>query len=141
MAVKERFHSSQDLRSADFYKNMDILPNGQAQRTLEDNFTTLIARSIVSYLPAFKSFSKHVPKHLKHQLTHEMSKKSEVVPLGLIFRQETVNAEMIQIMQEMQKYVPKLYNDDKSVKDIVEPIPFGGDQLTVERATNCKVAM
>lgn len=44
-------------------------------------------------------------------------------------------------MQEMQKYVPKLYNDDKSVKDIVEPIPFGGDQLTVERATNCKVAM
>uniref|UniRef100_A0A7M5VFJ2 Cnidarian restricted protein n=1 Tax=Clytia hemisphaerica TaxID=252671 RepID=A0A7M5VFJ2_9CNID len=79
MAVKERFHSSQDLRSADFYKNMDILPNGQAQRTLEDNFTTLIARSIVSYLPAFKSFSKHVPKHLKHQLTHEMSKKSEVV--------------------------------------------------------------
>jgi len=45
---------------------------------------------------------------------------------------------MSEILQEAHKYVPKTYDDDGKVENIVESIPFGGDQLTEERAIKCQ---
>ena len=44
-----------------------------------ENYTILVARTLVTYMPAFLQFRKVVPKHIKHEYTEEMSKKSEVV--------------------------------------------------------------
>jgi len=46
---------------------------------------------------------------------------------------------MIQILREIHKYVPTTKNADGSIKEILQVIPFGGDQLTEERAVNCKL--
>ena len=61
--------------------------------------------------------------------------------MALIFKSENVNAEMIKIMQEIQKYVPCTFNEDGTIQDSIEELPFGGDQLTIERAKNCQLAM
>ena len=67
------------------------------------------------------------------------------VPSGLIFKNETVGSEMIEILQILQdKYVPKRSetngtNGDKST--VTQKIFLGGDQLSEERARCAMSAM
>ena len=42
---------------------------------------------------------------------------------------------------KIQKYVPCTFNEDGTIQDPIEELPFGGDQLTIERAKNCQLAM
>ena len=61
------------------------------------------------------------------------------VPLGLLFKNENVSEQMIDIQQELHdKYLAvEKHTKDEEVVTILERIFFGGDQLTEERARNC----
>lgn len=52
------------------------------------------------------------------------------VPLGLIFRNENVNEDMIEILQQFHDYHPQTHNDG------IDGQLFSGDQLSNERAVN-----
>ena len=52
------------------------------------------------------------------------------VPLGIIFKNENVNEDMLAILQQFHSYLPE--TDDSGVDGQL----FSGDQLTVERAVN-----
>lgn len=67
------------IHKAEEYKNMNILPSANTNRVLVENFKVLIARTLVSFLPAFKQFTKQVTRHIDHPFKNEMSSKSEVV--------------------------------------------------------------
>jgi hypothetical protein len=62
----------------------------------------------------------------------ESSKKSEIVPLGVLKKDETKTTEMIDILAEYHKYVPQ--------KETGEPIqiPLWCDGLSCERAKAAK---
>lgn len=68
-----------DLRTPEYYANMDILPGPSTQKMFAETTEIMIARSIVTYLPAFKFLNKQVCKHITHPFTREMSERSEVV--------------------------------------------------------------
>ena len=60
------------------------------------------------------------------------------LPLGLLFKNENVNEELIDIVQELHdKYLPvdKKEVEGDEVISILEHLFIGGDQLTDERAT------
>ena len=60
------------------------------------------------------------------------------VPLGVILKNENKKSEMIDIMEELQQYVPARKiaetEDGGMEHEVVHPILFGGDQLTAARA-------
>ena len=58
---------------------MTILHGVNTQNVLMENYTVLAARVLVTYMSGFFGFRKVVPKHIKHEFTEEISKKSEVV--------------------------------------------------------------
>lgn len=64
------------------------------------------------------------------------------VPLGLIFKNENSNDDMIEILTELhEKYLPLLKTTDDSGNEQVEILQklfFGGDQLTEECARNAR---
>lgn len=71
------------------------------------------------------------------------NKNVDKVPLGVIQKAETSTTDMIEIVKEMHKYVPRVREDItvecegeimKTYEVNVHPILFGGDQLTVARA-------
>ena len=71
-----------DTKTPDYYNNYDVLPGRNTQALLTRDFTILIARSIVTFLPAFKICEKLIPWHIEHQFTKEVTMASEVVSLN-----------------------------------------------------------
>ncbi|KAK3742924.1 hypothetical protein QZH41_015296, partial [Actinostola sp. cb2023] len=52
-------------------------------------------------VPVFETFKKVVFRHIPHKYSHQMKKKSVQVPLGLIFKNENLNDEMIEILEHI----------------------------------------
>jgi len=63
-----------------------------------------------------------------------MSKKSEVVVLDVLMKNEAKSSDMIHIMEKMQQYLGKGYPKDRGVAS-------GGDQLTCECQAGCQCHM
>lgn len=63
-------------------------------------------------------------------------------PLGLLFKNENTNDDMIDILTELhQRYLPVMKTTDGSSNveiEVLQKVFFGGDQLTEERARNAK---
>ena len=59
--------------------------------------------------------------------------------LGVIFKNENENSEMMDILRQFHSYLPRHVSEDKLEDDTqFDPQLFAGDQLSVERATNVK---
>ena len=57
------------------------------------------------------------------------------VPLGVIFKNENLNEDMLDILKKFHSYLPR--KDDGGYDDQL----FAGDQLTIERAVNVKASV
>lgn len=58
----------------------DILPTEEDYQSLKADFSNLISRLIVKYMPFFKDSFKDIPlKHIPHQYSKEMASKSDIV--------------------------------------------------------------
>ena len=83
-----------------------------------------------------------------HDIVHTLIQ----VPLGVILKNENVLNEMVQILDELHKYVPMkqtvkefdVVHDDDNVEHITVTVDhfyhtfLGGDQLTVARVRGCQ---
>ena len=54
------------------------------------------------YIPALGFLSGVVPKHILHKYLQKMSKKSKVVVLDVLMKNETEHKDMLEIMKVMQ---------------------------------------
>lgn len=63
-------------------------------------------------------------------------------PLGLLFKNENTNDDMIDILTELhQRYLPVMKTTDGSGNveiEVLQKVFFGGDQLTEERTRNAR---
>lgn len=60
--------------------NLDsLLPDEIDIKAIRTNFSVLVSRVLVKYLPAFQVLQSVVSKHITHQHSKEMSQRSEVV--------------------------------------------------------------
>ena len=62
----------------------------------------------------------------------------------MLFKNENLNDEIVDILQEVHdSYIPKkevVLEGGETVTEVLEPLFFGGDQLTEERARNAQDA-
>lgn len=57
-----------------------IIPTSSDYQTLKDNFSQLVARVLVEYIPYFsEDFKGLATRHILHDYSQEMAKKSDVV--------------------------------------------------------------
>lgn len=103
-----------------------FLPTCDDVIKVKSNLVILVSRVLTQYLSALTPLSKAIPKHITHQYTTEMSKKSDVVVLDVLMKNETKHADMIDIMNIMQEYLGSDYDEERRVLS-------GGDQVTCER--------
>lgn len=126
-----RVDISSASRSSDININKipvsSFLPSISDCSALKQNYAILMARIVVDEIPHFHKIKECVPKHIIHQHSEEMTKKSKTVrwltynilkcihyddpvikvPLGVIPENENTRDGMLHIMEELHKLVPK----------------------------------
>ena len=108
-----------------------FLPTPQDITAIHDNLMVLVSRVLCKHMKPLSFLSKVLPAHISHRYSSEMAKKSVVVVLDLLQKNETKNTDMLDIMQTMQGYLGEEFCRGHRVLS-------GGDQLTCERQVNCK---
>lgn len=106
--------------------NETFLPQSRDIQAMKENLVVLVSRILVQYFPALSFLSKVVPKHILHRYSQKMAKKSEVVVLDVLMKNETVKKDMLEIMSVMQGYLGENYPQERHVAS-------GGDHVTCER--------
>ena len=104
----------------------DFLPSADDIQAVRSNLITLVSRVLTQYIDDLTPFAKVVPKHIMHTYSAEMAKKSEVVVVDVLMKNEAKSSDMIDIMSAMHKYLGEGYPGDRRILS-------GGDQLTCER--------
>eukprot|EP00731_Ephydatia_muelleri_P010254 Em0005g840a len=114
---------------------------------LVSNLETLVARMFVQRIPGLQSLSAEATPHIKHLYSKQMALKSEVVPLGVMLKNENVLGDMIDILDGLHRYIPTTTTSQtldvcaegghtRAVEVKLHNfsyIPLGGDQLTIAR--------
>lgn len=57
----------------------NLLPSSGDDRELLQNFGVFVARTLMKYVPFFEKFGKALERHIVHEFSEEMAKRSEVV--------------------------------------------------------------
>ena len=103
-----------------------FLPSAEDIQCVKNNLVILVSRVLTQYIKELQPLSKVVPKHIMHEYSAEMSKKSEVVVLDVLMKNENCSSDMVDIMKTMQEYLGESYPSEHRVAS-------GGDHLTCER--------
>ncbi|KAJ7389454.1 hypothetical protein OS493_031423 [Desmophyllum pertusum] len=88
------------------------------------NTTTqlLVSRILVEHLDCFSFLKDVCIFHIPHKHSKEMAKKSETLPMGVLFKNENLTEDMIEILRHFQAYLPYTTVDDKKI--FLKPIMF-----------------
>ncbi|XP_019863233.1 PREDICTED: uncharacterized protein LOC109592137, partial [Amphimedon queenslandica] len=118
-----------------------ILPSNDNKLSIIRNMAVLVARILVKNISFFKlHFEDAVEYHIKHKFTKEMSTKSEVVNLGIYLHSERSYDEFLQILDKLEKYIPKkIVEHDGLMREVHHQVLLGGDQMTAARARGSKM--
>ena len=103
-----------------------FLPSSSDVAAVKDDLAVLVGRILTQNFRALEPFSKAVPKHILHKYSGVMSKKSDVVVLDVLMKNEAKHKDMLDIMRLLQDYLGDNYPDNRQVLS-------GGDQMTCER--------
>ena len=81
--MKDRIDFSEYLDVAPQEVNaFDVIPTEEDYKSLKSDFSVLVSRAIVKFLPFFSADYKDLAQsHIPHRYSKEMSAKSEVVSI------------------------------------------------------------
>ena len=117
-----------------------LLSDEEKECTKKD-FAIITSRVLCQHLKFLTPFQDAVVKHIPHEYSKDMLKKSHVLVSGTVFKDEKKYDEMVDILdhiqEEMHRYHGEAFQDNQDeLAEILKQllIIFSGDQLTRERA-------
>jgi L1 cell adhesion molecule like protein len=148
-AVRDRtdlskFSSDLPVPDVSKFNYQKLLPSNDDKKVLYENVAILIGRCLKKNMPFFAKFGAGLEKHILHEFSDQMSAKSEVVPVGITLKGEQKNEDMVEILEDLQKYVPTVsMTESVDVPGESTPVQvhvdkfhhleIGGDQMTASR--------
>lgn len=80
----------------------EFLPVEDDFINVQQNLIIIVSRMLTQYIKGLSAFAKAVPQHIQHQYSVEMGRKSEVIVLDVLMKNEACRGDMIEIMHCMQ---------------------------------------
>lgn len=82
--------------------------NVEETKILVKNYAVLVGR-VVASLPGLKFLKNHLPRHIQHEYSADMSQKSKVFSLPMQFKNEGKYEECIDIMDNYVEQLTSLH--------------------------------
>ncbi len=89
--------------------NSAFLLSADENKKLLEDYKVIVSRILVQYLPVFSIFSSIVPTHIEHAYKNEMSKKSLVVPLPILMKDEKNYSDVVDILASYEDAIEDIY--------------------------------
>ena len=107
-----------------------FLPTYDDVERVKGNLAVLVSwfptKYMYMYFKSLSPLSKAVPQHISHQYSAQMSKKSEVVVLDVLMKNEVEASDMLDIMHTVQAYLGKCLVARWIAQWTNTDIPFSG---------------
>ena len=86
-------------------KHEGFLPGVEDARKVhvKGNLVIIVGRILTKYIVGLLPLAKAIPKHIQHEYSREMFKKSDVVVLDALIKNEACHTDMIDIMKAYQE--------------------------------------
>ncbi|KAL5016393.1 hypothetical protein ScPMuIL_005982 [Solemya velum] len=140
-AAVDRIHCLQFDDSSpnpEYINNIPVdkfLPCERDIESLRDEYRILIQRMICSGFDFFGDLTTDINHHIQHQYMTESGNKSKLIPLGVLDKDESRIADMVDIMDAYHQFVPGIPGETSPMPTILY-----GDGLSCERANDAKNA-
>ena len=112
--------------------SISLLPKSTDISSMRSNLIVIVARFLTQHFKDLKPLSTAVASHIQHEYSREMSTKSDVVVVDILYKNEASRTDMIDIMIKMQEYLGSDYPNDHRLLS-------AGDQLTCERQVGAQM--
>jgi len=147
IAVKDRVsfpHLDDNVPQAELrdIPNSQFLPSLEENETYKDDFVHQTAYIITKHMPSFnRLFWGLAPRYFKHEYSAQMSKKSEIVTLGVWDKDENHNKDVVEFSEDAQQFVPGVRSEEE-IANVLEwedrnpnmrPVPMLGDEKSCQR--------
>ena len=92
--------------------SMEIfIPNNDELNEYRETCKILIARVLMEFLDCFRFLKSVIPDHIPHRFSDEMSKKSTVISMPIIFHSEIEYGEVAQILRTLEMWIEQIYRE------------------------------
>ena len=110
---------SQQLKISSLHNTAFLLDSNETNK-LRDDIKVLVGRVLLQKIPHL-SFLKHViPNHIAHPYKKEMSKKSIIVPLPMMMKDEKKYEDIVDILDGYEQHLENIFVKADVIKKTVD---------------------
>ena len=115
------------LPNEDPKRDLETCPNSvftvnlNELKILKENFKVLVSRICIQTFPKFKFLNKVTPKHILHQFSDEMAKKSTIITLPIINANESSYNDCVKILRKYENWIFDIYKRAGRIEARPEP--------------------
>jgi glutaredoxin len=91
----------QDLKDCNVHQLVDINP--LELDAIRDRYRILVARLLFEHFPCFAMFKPYVSESTDCSYAEEMAKKSEVITMPVVMKDEKKYAEVVDVLDQLEK--------------------------------------
>ena len=112
---------SPQLKISSLHNTAFLLDSNEANK-LRDDIKVLVGRVLLQKIPHLSFFKHVIPNHIAHPYKTEMSKKSIIVPLPMMMKDEKKYEDVIDILDGYEQHLENIFEQMSLKKQLRIPI-------------------
>ena len=105
--------SSSLVQDMNAFENSNYLLSNEELQMFRREFIVLVSRVLVEFFPCLNPLKSLVSKHIRHQYSDEMSKKSVIINLPIVPYNQTKHADVVLYLEVLQGPLTGVYAPDE----------------------------
>ena len=95
------------------FSNSNYLLCTDELQLFRKEFIILVSRVLVEFFPCLRSLESLIPKHIKHQFSAEMARKSVIINLPIVPYNQSKHSDVVQYLEVLQELLTEVYAPDE----------------------------
>lgn len=90
--------------------NIEFLLSQEELLCLREEFKIMVGRVLTEFIPELRFLKTVLPDHISHPYSQEMAKKSTIIPLPMLFKDEKKYDDVVDILDSYEAWLEEIYS-------------------------------